>query len=423
MNVMATLRGLSVDGRIRTPVAWSLYDFANTIFSFAVVSNAIGLLLTEGLGDADGNLWLGIASAVAVGLNALVSPVLGKISDRGGQRLPYLLFFTVLTIVPCALIPFPSIALGILLYSIANFSYQSALIYYDAMLPEVSTPHTRGKVSGFGNAVGYMGTIFVAVILLVGGFGVEQRFVIAAVLFGLFAIPIFVVVKEPPAKGAIFRLSDIPESWSQIVTTIREAREVPYLSRFLLGRFFYTDALNTVIVVMSVFAVRAVGFSDQETLFVLLLLTVVAVVTGFFWGWLSDRIGPKRTLMIVLGVWVVGLLLGGLLLTKPAFLVAGALLGSGLGGMQISDRVLMLRLSPPDKLGQFYGIYGLAGKASQLIGVPLFTIIVAILFPQIGTPAYQVAILSLLVTMLIGVWLVRPVPDGWRGSGEPDPEE
>ncbi|MCU0506711.1 MAG: hypothetical protein MUE82_13290, partial [Chloroflexi bacterium] len=115
MNVMATLRGLSVDGRIRTPVAWSLYDFANTIFSFAVVSNAIGLLLTQGLGDADGNLWLGIASAVAVGLNALVSPVLGKLSDRGGQRLPYLLFFTVLTLIPCALIPDPPIALGILL--------------------------------------------------------------------------------------------------------------------------------------------------------------------------------------------------------------------------------------------------------------------------------------------------------------------
>jgi UMF1 family MFS transporter len=325
--------------------------------------------------------------------------------------------------VPCALIPYPTIALGILLYSVANFSYQSALIYYDAMLPEVSTPHTRGKVSGFGNAVGYMGTIFVAIVLLVGGFSVEQRFVVAAVLFGVFAIPIFVVVKEPPAKGAIFRLADIPESWNQIVATIREAREVPYLSRFLLGRFFYTDALNTVIVVMSVFAVRAVGFSDQETLFVLLLLTVVAVVTGFFWGWLSDRIGPKRTLMIVLGVWVVGLLLGGLLLTKPTFLVAGALLGSGLGGMQISDRVLMLRLSPPDKLGQFYGIYGLVGKASQLIGVPLFTFIVAILYPQMGTPAYQVAIMSLLVTMLIGVWLVRPVPDGWRGSGEPDPEE
>lgn len=423
MHPIAALRRLSADGRARTPVAWSLYDFANTIFSFAVVSNAIGLLLTDGLGDSAGNLALGIASAVSVGLNALVSPVLGKISDRGGRRLPYLLFFTALTVIPCALIPYPPLAVGIVLYSIANFSYQAALIYYDATLPEVSTLHTRGKVSGIGTAVGYMGTIFVAVVLLVGDFAVPQRFVVAAVLFTVFAIPIFVVLKEPPAKGAIFRMADVRESWSQIVTTIREAGEVPGLRRFLLGRFFYTDALNTVIVVMSVFAVRAVGFTDRETLFVLLLLTVVAVVTGFFWGWLADRIGPKRTLMIVLGSWVVGLLLGGLFLSKPIFLVAGAILGSALGGTQIADRVLMLRLSPPEKLGQFYGIYGLVGKASQVIGVPLYTLIVWALYPVLGTPAYQVAILSLLGTMLIGLWLVRRVPDGWHGSGEPDPEE
>jgi UMF1 family MFS transporter len=423
VNPIATLRGLSVDGRARTPAAWALYDFANTIFSFAVISNAIGLLLTRGLGDSQGNLWLGIASAAAVGLNALVSPVLGKISDRGGRRLPFLAFFTVLTIIPCALIPYPPLALGILLYCIALFSYQAALIYYEATLPEVSTPKTRGRVSGLGIATAYSGSVTVAIILLVGGFSVDQRFIVAAVLFAIFAIPIFVVVKEPPAKGPVFMLSDVAKSWNQVFTTIREAREVPHLGRFLLGRFFYTDALNTVVVVMSVFAVRAVGFSDQEALLVLLVLTLFAIGAGLGWGVLADRIGPKRTLVIVLSIWVVGLLLGGLFLAKPIFLVAGALIGVGMGGMHVSDRVLMLRLSPPDKLGQFFGIYGLVGKASQVIGVPLYTFLVWFLFPKIGTTAYQVAILSLLGTMLIGLWLVRGVPDGWHGSGEPNPEE
>jgi UMF1 family MFS transporter len=423
VNPVATLRGLSVDGRARTPFAWALYDFANTIFSFAVISNAIGLLLTQGMGDSAGNLWLGVASAAAVGLNALVSPVLGKISDRGGRRLPFLAFFTVLTIIPCVLIPYPPIAAGIVLYCIALFSYQAALIYYEATLPEVSTPTTRGRVSGLGIATAYSGSVTVAIVLLVGGFSVDQRFIVAAVLFAIFAIPIFVFVKEPPARGPIFMLSDVGNSWNQIFTTIREAREVPHLSRFLLGRFFYTDALNTVVVVMSVFAVRAVGFSDQQALMVLLVLTLFAIGAGLVWGVVADRIGPKRTLMIVLSIWVVGLLLAGIFVAKPIFLVAGALIGSGMGGMHVSDRVLMLRLSPPDKLGQFFGIYGLVGKASQVIGVPLYTFLVWFLFPRIGTAAYQVAILSLLGTMLIGLFLVRGVPDGWRGSGEPNPEE
>ncbi len=423
VNPVATLRGLSSDGRAKTPAAWALYDFANTIFSFVVISNAIGLLLTDQLGDSQGNLWLGIVSAVAVGLNALVSPVLGKISDRGGRRLPFLAFFTALTIGTCVLIPLPPIAFGVILYCVALFTYQAALIYYEAMLPEVSTPRTRGRVSGLGIATAYSGSVTVAIVLLVGGFSVEGRFLVAAVMFAIFAIPIFLVVKEPPAKGTIFMLSDIRNSWSQIFTTIREAREVPHLGRFLLGRFFYTDALNTVVVVMSVFAVRAVGFDDQTALLVLLVLTLFAIGAGIVWGIVADRIGPKRTLMIDLGVWVTGLLLAGLVVTKPTFLIAGALIGAGMGGLHVADRVLMLRLSPPEKLGQFFGIYGLVGKASQVIGVPLYTFLVWFLFPRIGATAYQVAILSLLVTMLIGLFLIRKVPDGWHGSGEPNPEE
>ena len=100
------------------------------------------------------------------------------------------------------------------------------------------------------------------------------------------------------------------------------------------------------------------------------------------------------------------------------FLTAGAVLGSGLGGVQVSDRVLMIRLSPPEKLGEFFGLYGLVGKGSQVIGQLLFGVILLVFQPTLGTGAYQLAVLSLLVTMLIGAWLIRPVSDQWSGSGE-----
>ena len=144
---------------------------------------------------------------------------------------------------------------------------------------------------------------------------------------------------------------------------------------------------------------------------------------SFVWGWLCDRIGPKRTLIIVLASWAVGLVLGGVAIgLGPAglapFLVAGAILGSGLGGVTVADRVLMVRLSPPERIGEFFGLYGLVGKGSQVIGTLLYGLILFLLLDRIGNGAYQVAVLSLLVTMLIGVWLVWPVRDDWSGSDE-----
>jgi MFS-type transporter involved in bile tolerance (Atg22 family) len=127
--------------------------------------------------------------------------------------------------------------------------------------------------------------------------------------------------------------------------------------------------------------------------------------------------------LVVLGSWAVGLVIGGVAIGLgpsglPPFLVAGAILGSGLGGVTVADRVLMVRLSPPDRIGEFFGLYGLVGKGSQVIGTLLYGLTIALLLGPMGVGAYQVAVLSLLVTMLIGVWLVWPVRDDWAGSGE-----
>jgi MFS transporter, UMF1 family len=431
---------LSRDPNLR-PVAqgaWTLYDFANTIFSFAIVSGAIGLWLTDDVrfGAATGQLVLGAAIIASVGLNALVSPVLGALSDRGGRRLPFLLAFTALCIGPTAVVGFSGPVAGTILFAVANFAYQAALIYYDASIKLVSTPRTRGRLSGLGTAIGYCGTVFVGLLIFLFDIPVEARFPLSALLFALFAIPVFVVIRERrdpsiPPLG----VGEVISSWRQLGTTIRHAREVPGLPRFLVGRFFYSDAVNTVIVVMSVVAVEAVGLSKATTNLVLLALTLVAIVMSFAWGWLADRAGPRRTLIAVLISWAVGLVIGSLSLSLngtdpltggPApstaglvlFLLAGAILGSGLGGVQVADRVFMVRLSPPARVGEFFGVYGLVGKASQVIGQAVYSILVFVLLDSLGVVAYQIAILSLIVTMLIGLWLVWPVSDRWAGSGE-----
>ena len=426
-SLLGRLRGLTPSGRARVPAAWAVYDFANTIFSFAVVSSAIGLWLTEDaqFGERDGNFFLSLAIVVSVGLNAIVSPVLGALSDRGGRRLPFLLTFTLLCVVATFFVADAGPTVGLVLFIVANFAYQAALIYYDATLRTVSNPDSRGKLSGIGVAIGYLGTIAVGLVIFLLDVPVAARFRVAAILFALFAIPIFVIVKEPRGGGSI-TVAEIIRSFGQLRESIAHARAVPGLLRFLVGRFFYSDAVNTVIVVMSVVTVRAMGLTDTEAVLVLLALTVVAVFASFGWGRLVDRWGPKRALMTVLWSWAVGLVIGGISigiagpLGLGLFLVAGAILGSGLGGVQVADRVFMLRLSPPGQLGEFFGLYGLVGKGSQVIGQLLYGLILLWTFDTLGNAAYQVAVLSLLVTMVIGAWLIRPVSDQWAGSGELD---
>jgi UMF1 family MFS transporter len=427
MRLLARLGGLTTAGTARVAIAWSLYDFANTIFSFAVVSSAIGLWLIsdERFGERDGNFILSVAVVASVGLNALVSPILGALSDRGGRRLPYLLFFTALCIVPTAFIDAAGAQLGVVLFVVANFAYQAALIYYDSTLKTVSRPETRGRLSGIGVGIGYGGTIFAGLFMLVLGVGVDDRFLVAAILFALFAVPIFLFVKETGPIGRV-TVADVTGSLTQLRTSVAHAREVPGLLRFLVGRFFYSDAVNTIIVVMSVVTTRAKGMTDTEALLVLLLLTVVAIFASFGWGRLVDRIGPRRTLMIVLTSWAVGLVLGAVSLSIDGqvglamFLIAGAILGSGLGGVQVADRVLMVRLSPPERVGEFFGLYGLVGKGSQVIGQLLYGVTLLLFFDTLGVGAYQLAVLTLLGTMLLGAWILRPVSDRWTGSGEVD---
>jgi UMF1 family MFS transporter len=418
--------------------AWTLYDFANTIFSFAIVSGAMGLWLVDDAryGAATGQAVLSLAVIASVGINALVSPVLGALSDRGGRRLPFLFAFTALCVAPTAVIGISGPTLGVVLFIVANFSYQAALIYYDASIKLVSTPETRGRLSGLGTGIGYCGTVFVGLLIFLFEIPVEARFPLSALLFALFAIPVFVVVRERPAPNAErLTLATAIASWQQLRTTVAHARQVPGLPRFLVGRFFYSDAVNTLIVVMSVVAVEAVGLSAQTANLVLLSLTLVAIAMSFAWGWMCDRLGPRRTLITVLVSWAVGLVLGAGSLSLNGvdpvtgvpvptiaglglFLVAGAILGSGLGGVQVADRVFMIRLSPPERVGEFFGIYGLVGKASQVVGQALYGAIVFLLLDGFGIVAYQVAILSLIVTMLVGLWLVWPVSDRWAGSGE-----
>jgi UMF1 family MFS transporter len=338
-------------------------------------------------------------------------------SDRVGRRKPFLAFFTLACIAGTAVIGLVDIRLGLVAFAIANFAYQAALIYYDALLPDVARPLARGRLSGIGVALGYCGTLLVGGLLLLGltienDQSTPSTFVLVAALFLVFAGPLFLWVREQARAGMPFSAIDAVSSWSQLGTTIRNAAAVPGLLRFIVARFFYSDPVNTAIAVMSAFAVHAVGFTEGQALQVLLILTVVAVLASFGWGFLSDRWGPRRTLFAVLATWAVGLAIIASFLSTIPFLIAGALLGAGLGGVGVVDRLMLLRLAPAERIGEMFGLYGLVGKFSAVVGPIVYGTIVATLLEVLDRGAYQVAIASLFVLLLIGTWILRGVPEG-----------
>jgi UMF1 family MFS transporter len=364
--------------------------------------------------------------------------------------------------------------LSLALFVVANYMFQAGLIFYDSLLPVVSTEETRGRVGGLGIGLGYMGS-FIGVgsgLLFLDRIGYAGLFRLTALLFLVFALPAFFFVKEPRrtdtrglprvirgaieqtyARGiraihhwpryfllwaglglaqglliiALIGLAGGPVRWwyalagivlgliesiilLPVVAPLLHATRYRGLTRFLAGRVFYTDPINTLIVFMGIYVTNEIGFSTTQAQILLLVSILFAVIGGIAWGFVVDRIGPRRTLNIVLVTWMIALAAVVLIATLdlPAWLfwIVATVAGVNLGGTWAADRPYMLRLSPPKYIGEFYGLYSMVGRFASILGPFLWGYIADTL--GLGRPA---AVLSLLIFVIIAFAILQGVDD------------
>jgi UMF1 family MFS transporter len=396
--------------------SWALYDFANTIFSLNIVSTYFPQYIVQ-----DRNLNDSVYAypqSVALLLVALIMPLLGALSDRAGRRLPWLAGFTFLCIVMTALMGLTTeLWVIIAAYVLASIGFQTALVFYDAMLPSVSTTLNWGKISGLGVGLGYVGALFggAAVSFWIGSNNPNHQasFIPTAILFLIFALPIFFFVPERSKPRDTSPQEKL--SWRNAVTqiwhTLQDARQVPGLTRFLIANFFYSDALNTVIVAMGVYATQVIGFQSAFT--VLAPAIVTAVIGSWVFGLVTDRITSKQALIISLVLWIVVLIAA--IFTADKFIfqwVIATLAGVALGATWTAARTMMVELSPRDKLGEFMGIYNLTGKFSAVLGPALWGTTLLVLDPKVhGYFAYQVGIATLLLMVVLGLAIHLTTPN------------
>jgi UMF1 family MFS transporter len=392
-------------------LSWSFYDFANTIFSMNIISLYFPLWVTVDKGGED-ILYSGALSLSMV-MVALSMPLLGGLSDRMGRRMPLLIGLTLLSVFFTALIGACNhLILGLIFFVLANYGYHAALVPYDALLPQVSRGFSVGKVAGIGVALGYVGAI--AGIVMVKPFvdeaGRASSFIPTAFLFLIFSLPCFFLVKEVKKKTSTILWRTMREEFTHIKETLSHTKKYPGLLPFLIANFLYCDAVNTVIAFMAVYAHQVAGFDDAMIRNLLIVSTFFAAIGSLIFGWCTDRWGAKRTLTVVLYLWIVTLVAAIASFSSLTFWLVGFLVGCALGGTWVSARALVLDLSPPEKIGEIYGLYNMGGKFGFILG-PLVWGFIVLVFEDLNTMKYRIAVGSLLLFLFGSLYLLKKVPD------------
>ena len=392
----------------RPVLSWALYDFANTLFAINILSLYFVLWVTVDQGASQTSFSLTLSgSMLAV---ALCSPMLGAVSDRYGRRIPLLMAVVLVCVVLTGAIgQVGGLIAGLALFAAANFCYQTGNVFYDSLLPTVSTEENRGRISGLGVGIGYVGTItgILMIAPFVDRWGREAAFLPTAALFLLFSIPCFLFVKE--AKPEIpFNAGLIKDGYSRLLTTLVNARQHSNLLKFIAARFLYVDGVNTLLIFMAVYTTQVIGFSDGQVRVLLITSTTFAIVGSFFFGRMVDRVGPKRTLTVVLTLWVAVFVIAAVTFYAPVFWLVGALAGVALGGTWTADRAFLTRLAPPEQMGEFFGLYQLAGRFAAVTGPLIWGLTVDNLV-GLGDWRFRIGILALLVNVGLGFLVLTRV--------------
>lgn len=401
-------------------LAWALYDWANSAFAATVMVVFFPVFFKQywsaDVAATESTFWLGMANGTASFLLAVMAPLLGTLGDRGGSRLRFLLAFTVLGVVSTAglsLVGQGQWQWAAILFALASMGFWGGIIFYDSLLIDVAPRDRLDSISGWGYAVGYLGggvllAINVWMTLDPGFFGladasaaVKASFVTVAVWWALFAIPIFLFVRE---RGAGQRVpagaaKTVRDSFAELMKTVREVRRYRAVVFFLLAYWMYIDGVNT-IQKMAVDYGLAIGLETSSLIQAILMVQFIGFPAALLFGWIGQRISPVVGIFICIAVYTGVTIYATLLNTATEFFIMAAATGCVQGGVQSLSRSYYGRLIPPERSGEFFGFYNMMSKFAAVLG-PFLMGTTALL-----TGNSRTAILSIVVLFIAGAALL-----------------
>ncbi len=391
---------------------WSLFDFANSSFATIIVAFVFAIYFKKVVaGDLPiADFYWSFSINISMLVVAVLSPVLGASADYFGNKKSFLLFFTILCIAATACMYFITggmILPAMILFIISNIGFQAGLGFYDAFIKEISEEKNYNKVSSAGYAIGYLGSLAALAAVFIYKDEPRVSFVACSVLFLVFALPIFLFIKEKPVSipDVQNKFSFISIGWKRTANTLRHLAAYTNLRKYLLSYFLFIDGINTIIFFSAIFAQTTLNFSIMELIIFFVIVQTTAFTGSLIFGFLADIKGTKRTLAFTILCWALITLSVFFCYSKVVFMVIGGFAGFFLGSTQALARSFMGRLTPDDKKTEFFGFFSLFEKTSTILG-PLTFGLVSWLS---GNERY--AVLSIVAFFISGYFLLRKVSD------------
>jgi UMF1 family MFS transporter len=400
--------------------AWALYDFGSSAFNTLIVTFIFNRFFTDVIaGDpiAGTILWGNTLNLSAVAV-ALLMPVLGAIADYSGLKRRLLVIFSLQAVIFTGwlFVMGPGDAWqAALVFGIANVGFEAANVFYNAFLPDVSTPRTIGRVSGYGYFLGYVGGL----ICLALGLGMIRGWVpdidylhiratilLVAAWYLVFSLPMFLGVPERAPRRTASLASYVHIGFGRLTQTLRHLRHLRDATWLLVAHMLYNDGLVTLIAMASIYAGAVLGMSLEEVLSVAIVLNVAAGLGALVFGFVDDWIGGKRTLIVtLLGLTLAGAI--GVATTTPmGFWIAAILIGIMMGPTQSASRSLLAKLVPGERQAEIFGLYAFSGKMSSLFGPLAYTTALRL------TGSHRIAMSTIVVFFIAGllvlVWVREP---------------
>lgn len=387
---------------------WSLFDFANSSYAVIVVAFVYAIYFKKVVA---GNLpvadfYWSTSINIAMIIVAFLSPVLGAAADYYSNKKKYLIFFTMLSVTATALLFFIKegmILWGMILFIISNIGFQAGLGFYDAFIKEIASEKNYNKVSSLGYAIGYIGSLAALGAVLVYQDEPRMTFICCAVLFFVFALPMFIFVREKKNELTLEKINFIKVGLTRTLETIKHIREYKNLRTYLFSYFLYIDGVNTIIFFSAIYAQTTLNFTIPELIIFFVIVQITALIGSFLFGWLADKFGTKNMLLLNLLSWVVLVILIYYNEGKSQYMILGGIAGTFLGSTQALSRSLMSNLTPENKKTEFFGFYSLFEKTSTILGPLTFGLISYL------TGNQRYALISIIIFFISGFFILRKV--------------
>lgn len=369
--------------------AWCLYDWANSAFPSVITTFVFSAYFARvvATNSVAGTAQWGYAISLSALAVAVAAPLIGAMADERGRVKPWLFVLSAVCIVATAGLfgvrPDPAYALlALVLVGIANFAFETAGVFYNALLPRVAGPAYLGRVSGWGWGLGYAGglaCLAIALLVLIRAdpppFGLDSgaaepvraTALLVAIWFAVFSVPLFLLVPDNP-PGTSIRRTTFGASLGGLSRTLRGLRRRMPVTRFLIAHMIYADGLATLFAFGGIYAAGTFGMDFDELILFGIAINLTAGLGAAAFAWIDDWIGPRATILIAIGCLMPLSLALVLVEGKTLFWAFALPLGIFVGPVQAASRTLMARIAPEGRTGEYFGLYALSGKATAFVG-------------------------------------------------------